>query len=149
MNSQMNTAFTMSVLGEGLNVSTSSNPLSFNSINCLHVSNGVSKYLATKTGEFINNCIVDINYIKINIHISPNPFLNDISVKFKFKIDHNNQFKISIYNNYGILVKMYNVSQDHLLTGFKMQLIELPTGTYFLQINSAKVNEIFKIMKYE
>ena len=145
----MNTIYTMSVLGVGLNVSTSSNPLLLNTTNCLQVSNGVSKYLATKSGDFINNCLVNINYTKFNIQISPNPFINDVNIKFKAKLDYNNQFKISIFNNYGILQKMYNVSQDQLLVGFKIQLVELTSGIYFLQIQSPKVNEIYKIMKYE
>lgn len=145
----MNTLYTISVLGVGLNVSTSSNPLLFNSTNCLQVSNGVSKYLATKSGDFINNCLINLNYTKINIQISPNPFINDVNIKFKAKLDYNNHFKISIFNNYGILQKMFTVSQDQLLVGFKIQLIELTSGIYFLQIQSPKVNEIYKIMKYE
>lgn len=145
----MNTLYNMSVLGVGLNVSTSSNSLLFNSTNCLQVSNGVSKYLATKSGHFINNCLVNIDYPKFYIQLSPNPFINVINIKFKSKIDYNNQFKISVFNNYGILEKMYNVTQDQLLVGFKMQLVELSNGIYFLQIQSPKVNETFKIMKNE
>ena len=58
-------------------------------------------------------------------------------------------FKVSIYNNTGQLVKIYNVLQNLFYTGYKMQLIDLPVGIYILQINSSKVNEIFKILKNE
>ena len=47
----------------------------------------------------------------------------------------------------GQLVKIENVYQDLFYTGYKVILSNLPIGIYFIQINSSKVNEIFKIVK--
>jgi hypothetical protein len=68
-------------------------------------------------------------------------------VTFKSKIDNDNHFKISVYNNIGQLVKTENVYQDLFYSGYKITMSSIPTGIYFLQINSSKVNEVFKIVK--
>ena len=115
--------------------------------NCIQVSNGVTKFLTTNAGMFINECVVDLNYSKISIQVLPNPFVDAVYVTFKTKIDKDNHFKISVFNNMGQLVKIENVYQDLFYTGYKVILSNLPIGIYFIQINSSKVNEIFKIVK--
>jgi len=137
----------MGVLGGDMKLSTSSNPLLLNLSNCLQVSNGVSKFLVSKNGEFINDCVVNLNYTKLSIRVVPNPFVDAVYITFKSKLDEDNHFKVSVFNNYGQLVKITSIYQNLFLTGFKLPLGELPIGIYFLQINSSKVNEIFKIIK--
>jgi hypothetical protein len=144
---QINTAYSMGVLGGDLKLSNSSNPLTVSMANCIQVSNGVTKFLTTNAGMFINECVVDLNYSKISIQVLPNPFVDAVYVTFKSKIDKDNHFKISVYNNTGQLVKAENVYQDLFYTGYKVLLSNIPIGIYFIQINSSKVNEIFKIMK--
>ena len=144
---QMNIAYSMGVLGGDLKLSNSSNPLTINMAKCIQVSNGVTKFLTTNAGMFINECVVDLNYSKISIQVLPNPFVDAVYVTFKTKIDKDNHFKISVFNNMGQLVKIENVYQDLFYTGYKVILSNLPIGIYFIQINSIKVNEIFKIVK--
>ena len=55
----------------------------------------------------------------------------------------------SVFNNIGQLVKTENVYQDLFYTGYRIALSSLPTGIYLMQINSSKVNEVFKIVKNE
>ena len=143
----MTVAYSMGVLGGDLKLSNSSNPLTLSMANCIQVSNGVTKFLSTNAGMFINECIVDLNYSKISIQVLPNPFIDAVYVKFKTKIDKDNHFKISVFNNLGNLVKIENVNQDLLYTGYKVALSNIPSGIYFMQINSSKVNEIFKLFK--
>jgi len=144
---QMTVAYSMGVLGGDLKLSNSSNPLTLSMANCIQVSNGVTKFLTTNAGMFINECVVDLNYSKISIQVLPNPFTDAVYVKFKSKIDKDNHFKISVFNNVGQLVKIENVYQDLFYTGYKVLLSNIPIGIYFIQINSSKVNEIFKIVK--
>ena len=144
---QMTVAYSMGVLGGDLKLSNSSNPLTLSMANCIQVSNGVTKFLSTNAGMFINECIVDLNYSKISIQVLPNPFVDAVFVKFKTKIDKDNHFKISVFNNMGNLVKIENVNQDLFYTGYKVVLSNIPSGIYFMQINSSKVNEIFKLFK--
>jgi hypothetical protein len=143
----MTVAYSMGVLGGDLKLSNSSNPLTVNMANCIQVSNGVTKFLTTNAGMFINECVVDLNYSKISIQVLPNPFTDAVYVSFKSKIDKDNHFKISVFNNMGQLVKTENIYQDLFYTGYKVLLTGIPTGVYFMQISSSKVNEIFKIMK--
>ena len=144
---QMNTAYSMGVLGGDLKLSNSSNPLTISMANCIQVSNGVTKFLTTNAGMFINECVVDLNYSKVSIQVLPNPFTDAVYISFKSKIDKDNHFKISVFNNVGQLVKTENVNQDLFYIGYKVVLSSIPIGIYFMQINSSKVNEIFKIVK--
>jgi hypothetical protein len=140
-------AYSMGVLGGDLNLSNSSNPLTLNMSNCIIVTNGVTKFLTTNNGMFVNECVVDLNYSKISIQVLPNPFVDAVYVKFKSKIDKSNQFKISVFNNIGHLVKTENVNQDLFYTGYRVIMNDIPSGIYFMQINSSKVNEVFKLFK--
>lgn len=146
---QMTIAYSIGVMGDNLKMTTNSNPLNVSNSNCLQISNGISKYFQNNTGTFVNDCVVNLNYTKLSIQVGPNPFINTLTVIFKTKIDNDMFFKVSIYNNTGQLVKIYNVLQNLFYTGYKMQLNDLPVGIYLLQINSSKVNEIFKIVKNE
>jgi len=143
----MSITYSMGVLGGDMKLSTSSNPLSVNLAACLQVSNGVSKFLVANNGEFVNDCVVNLNYTKLSIQVAPNPFVDAVYITFKSKLDEDNHFKVSVFNNYGQLVKITSIYQNLFLSGFKLPLAELPTGIYFLQINSSKVNEVFKIIK--
>jgi hypothetical protein len=144
---QMSIAYSIGVLGSDLSLSNSSNPLTMSMNNCIQVSNGVAKFTAVNNEAFINNCVVDLNYSKLSIQVLPNPFVNAVYVTFKSKIDNDNHFKISVFNNIGQLVKTENVYQDLFYTGYRIAMSSLPTGIYFMQINSSKVNEVFKIVK--
>jgi len=146
---QINVAYAIGVLGGDLSVTNSSNPLTMSLSNCIQVSNGVTKFAATNNESFVNNCIVDLNYNKLSIQIAPNPFVNSIYVTFKDKIDKDDHFKISVFNNIGQLVKVESVNQSLFYSGYKISLSHIPTGIYFMQINSSKVNEVFKIVKNE
>lgn len=145
----MSIAYSFGVLGADLIVSNSSSPLTLSMSNCIQISNGVAKYSTVNNEDFINNCIVDLNYSKLSIQVLPNPFVNAVYVTFKGKIDNDNHFKISVFNNIGQLVKTENVYQDLFYTGYRIALSSLPTGIYLMQINSSKVNEVFKIVKNE
>jgi hypothetical protein len=144
---QMSIVYSIGVLGSDLALSNSSNPLTMSMNNCIQVSNGVTKFTTVNNEPFINNCVVDLNYSKLSIQVLPNPFVNAVYVTFKSKIDNDNHFKISVFNNIGQLVKTENVYQDLFYIGYRIAMSSLPTGIYFMQINSSKVNEVFKIVK--
>jgi hypothetical protein len=144
---QLSVVYSIGVLGSDLSLSNSSNPLTLNLNNCIQVSNGVAKYLSVNNDNFVNTCLVDLNYSKLSIQVLPNPFFDALYITFKTKVDNDNHFKIAIYNNVGQLVKIENVYQNLFYTGYKLVLSNIPSGVYLLQINSSKVNEVFKIIK--
>jgi hypothetical protein len=120
-----------------------------NSLNCLQVSNGLTKFLNSNSSDFTNNCIVNINYEKLNILVFPNPFKDAIYVKFKNIIYDDSYLKISVINNIGQVIRNLSVYQNLLFSGYRIQLNELPNGIYFLQICSSKSIQTFKIIKNE
>jgi len=144
---QMNIAYSFGVMGGDLSVSNSSSPLTMNLNNCIQISNGIAKFSSVNNGSFVNTCVVDLNYSKLSIQLFPNPFIDAVNITFKNKIDKDNHFKIAVYNNIGQLVKIENVYQDLFYNGYRLAMSNLPIGTYFLQISSSKVNEMFKIIK--
>jgi len=146
---QLNIVYSIGVMGSDLNINNSSSPFVLNMNNCIQVTNGVTKFSTTNSGDFINNCAVDLNYSKLSIQVLPNPFVDAVYVTFKSKIDNDNHFKLSVFNNIGQLVKVENVYQDLFYSGHRIAMSSLPTGIYFLQIISSKVNEVFKIVKNE
>ena len=146
-NAQMSIAYSFGVLGGDLSVSNSSNPFTMNMNNCIQISNGIAKFSSVNNGSFVNTCVVDLNYSKLSIQVSPNPFIDAVYISFKSKIDKDNHFKIAVFNNIGQLLKIENVNQDLFYVGYRLPMSNLPSGTYFLQISSSKVNEMFKIIK--
>ena len=144
---QMSLAYSIGVLGGDLSVSNSSSPLTMNMNNCIQISNGIAKFSSVNNGSFVNTCVVDLNYSKLSIQVLPNPFIDAVYITFKSKIDKENHFKIAVYNNIGQLVKIENVYQDLFYTGYRLAMSNLINGTYFLQISSSRVNEMFKIIK--
>ena len=146
-NAQLSVVYSIGVLGSDLSLSNSSHPLTLNMNNCIQISNGVAKYLTVNNDNFVNTCLVDLNYSKLSIQVLPNPFLDAVYITFKNKVDKSNHFKISVFNNVGQLVKIENVYQDLFYTGYRLALSNIPSGVYLLHINSSKVNEVYKIIK--
>jgi hypothetical protein len=144
---QMSMAYSFGVMGGDLSVSNSSSPLTMNMNNCIQISNGIAKFSSVNNGSFVNTCVVDLSYSKMSIQLSPNPFIDAVYITFKSKIDKENHFKVAVFNNIGQLVKIENVYQDLFYTGYRLAMTNLVAGTYFLQISSSKVNEMFKIIK--
>lgn len=147
LKSQLSLTYSFGVVGQGLNINSNTNSIVINKNTCIQISNGIEKLLSKNNGEFINNCITNINYNKLSIQVVPNPFTDAIYITFKSKIDNDNHFKLSIYNNMGQLVNQQNVYQDLFLNGYRLPLNELSNGIYFLQIEASNVREVFKIVK--
>lgn len=141
--------YSIGSVGGGLNIKNYSSSLLLDVNNCIKISNGVVKFSNSNYAEFINDCVVNLNYSRLSIQVNPNPFIESIYVKFKTKIDFDNKFKISIFNYTGQLLKVYNVNQISLYTGFRIPLSDLTSGIYLMQIQSNKVNELFKIEKIQ
>lgn len=145
--SQMKIAYSMGVMGADLNIRNANSALLLNINNCLQISNGLTKFSIANSGEFKNNCIVNLNFTKLNIQVAPNPFTDFIYVTFKSKMDNDNRITLSLFNVFGVLQKKIEVLQNDLFNGYKIQLSNLPSGSYFLSVNSRYINETFKILK--
>jgi hypothetical protein len=137
----------MGVLGSGLRTSTISTPLPLNFKECIQISNGITKFIKSNEYSFVNNCIVNVNFKKVIIQVTPNPFSNFINVKTISKIDEKEELKIVIVNSYGLIMKIYKIHPSSLINGVQLPLSDLTTGLYYLQLYSSKIYEIINIQK--
>lgn len=145
--SQIAIGYSIGVFGEKLNTSNNSNPVSMSGINCVQVASDINKFLPSSFGTFYNECIVNLNYIKINISVMPNPVVDYLMIKFKNKISSYNKFKIGIFNNVGEVVNFFDVNQDQLLFGYRIDMSQNSTGIYYVRVISNNIQETFKIFK--
>jgi hypothetical protein len=145
--SQIGTGYSIGVFGENLNVSNNSNPLSVSGVNCVKIANDLSKFMPSSFGTFFNECMVNLDYVKLNITLLPNPVVDYLTIKFKNKISTFNRFKIGVYNNVGTLSNFFEVNQDQLLYGYRIDMSNYPTGFYFVKIVSNNILETYKIFK--
>jgi hypothetical protein len=145
--SQISIGYSIGVFGENLKIDSYSNPLAINSRTCIQVTNGVSKFLISGKGVYLNACAVKETEIKLNILIAPNPATEYTVVKFGTKLQNQERFNIQLFNGAGQLVQKHVTTQLQLLTGFKIATGNLAQGIYFIKVFSSTINEVVKIIK--
>ncbi len=147
VHSQIGLSYSIGSIGGMSNASASSGSISIYKKNCFIVANNVSKFWPTKKGEFFASCLVDLDYIKLSIKITPNPVNTYANIKFLNMIQSDNQFKLIVYNNTGQPSISKEVTQDAFLAGYKLDMSTLSSGYYFIQIASNSILQTFKILK--
>lgn len=143
---QITISYSIGVLGSDLKTSTFSNPLSINGKKCIMVSNGISKYIVSDHGIFLNECAVSEDYIKYSIKIAPNPATDYTIVRFKNKLQVEEKFELNLYGSNGQLLKNYRTTQTDLLGGYRFSTSEFREGLYFIQILSKKITQTFRLI---
>ncbi len=151
--SQINLTYTIGGFGSFSNKTTSivtstySNPIVITGTKCYIISNGLVKFIPVNNGQFFTNCDVNIDFIKLNISVFPNPTTNYIIIKFLNQLQFDENFRVQIYSSIGDFISGNDVSQKQLLTGYKLSLNNLSDGLYYIQLSSNKVLQTFKILK--
>ncbi len=143
---QIRISYSIGVVGADFKTSTYSNPLSINGKNCIIVTNGISKFIVSDHGIFLNECAVNQDYIRYSIHVAPNPASSYTIIKFKNKLQVDNNFSLSLFGSNGQLINKLSINQLQLLQGYRLSTAELNDGVYFIQISSNKVNQIFRLL---
>lgn len=131
----------------GTNATTYSSPLIITGTKCFTVSNGLIKFMPVSEGQFFTSCEVNLDYIKLNISIYPNPASNHTIIKFLNPLQFEDKFHLQVFSSVGDLVDAMDVSQKQLLAGFKLPLEKFNAGLYYIQISSATVLQTYKIFK--
>ncbi len=145
--SQISIGYSIGVFGEKLNVDSYSNPLAISSKSCIQITNGVSKFLVSGKGIYLNACAVKETEIKLTINVSPNPVNEYTIVKFSTKLQSQQRFTIQLYNSSGQIVQSHVTTQFQLLEGFRILTGNLTQGVYFIKVFSTNINEVVKIFK--
>jgi alpha-tubulin suppressor-like RCC1 family protein len=143
---QIRISYSIGVVGADFNTSTYSNPLSINGKNCIIVTNGISKFIVSDHGIFLNECAVNQDYIRYSIQVAPNPASSYTIIKFKNKLQVDNNFSLSLFGSNGQLINKLSINQLQLLQGYRLSTAELNDGVYFIQITSSKINQIFRLL---
>jgi hypothetical protein len=145
--SQIIIGYSIGVFGEKLNVDSYSNPLAITSKSCIQITNGVSKFLVSGKGIYLNACAVKETEIKLTISVSPNPATEYTILKFGTKLQSQERFTIQLYNAAGQIVQSHATTQFQLLEGFRILTGNLTQGVYFIKVFSTNINEVVKIFK--
>jgi len=143
---QIRISYSIGVVGADFKTSTYSNPLSINGKNCITVTNGISKFIVSDHGIFLNECAVNQDYIRFSIQVAPNPATNYTIIKFKNKLQVDNNFTLSLFGSDGRLINKFPTNQIQLMQGYRLSTSELNDGVYFIQISSDKINQIFRLL---
>jgi len=143
---QIRISYSIGVVGADFKTSTYSNPLSINGKNCIIVSNGIAKFIVSDHGIFLNECAISQDYIRYSIQVAPNPANSYTIVKFKNKLQVDNNFTLSLFGSDGRLINKFPTNQIQLMQGYKLSTADLNDGVYFIQITSDKINQIFRLL---
>lgn len=127
--------------------STFSNPIIISGTQCYTVSNGLVKFMPVSTGQFFTTCEVNLDYIKLNISVFPNPASGYTIIKFLNQLQLEDKFRVQVFSSVGEVVDGMDVSQTQLLSGYRLALDKLNAGLYYIQISSNKVLQTYKIFK--
>lgn len=95
---------------------------------------------------FLNECAVNEDFIKYSIQVAPNPATNYTIIKFKNKLQVDNDFTLSLFGSNGRLINKFLTNQLQLMQGYRLSTSELNEGVYFIQISSDKINQIFRLL---
>lgn len=146
--SQINLSYSLGSIGGTMKTSTYSNSVLINGENCIKVTNSISKFSTSKKGDFYSTCSVKIDFVSptIQLSLAPNPVNNYTVVKCFGKLP-NETFNVMVFNNTGQPVYATESSQQQLLTGFRLNLGNLVTGVYFVQVSSNSVLSTIKFLK--
>ncbi len=145
--SQIRVSYSIGSIGSMPKVAGLSSPILISSENCFLISNNITKFWASKDGEFFASCMVDLDFIKLSIKITPNPVVTFANIRFLSMLQKENKFKLVVYNNTGQPEILKDVSQEAFLAGYKLDMSSLPSGYYFIQIASSSILQTFKILK--
>ena len=145
--SQIRISYSIGSIGGMPKVTGLSAPILISSENCFLISNNITKFWASNNGEFFASCMVNLDYIKLNIKITPNPVITFANIRFLTILQKENKFKLVVYNNTGQPEILKDVSQEAFLAGYKLDMSSLASGYYFIQIASSSILQTFKILK--
>lgn len=145
--SQISMSYSIGSIGGMSKSSGYSTPILITGDNCFKVSNNISKFWASKKGEFFASCVVDLDYIKLSIKITPNPVITYANIKFLNVLQNDNKYTVVVFNNSGQPALVKEVSQEAFLAGYKLDMTSLASGYYFIQIGSSSILQTFKILK--
>ena len=145
---QINFSYSIGCFGNsGSKPTIFSSPFVINGNACFTVSNGISKYSDSKKGGFLLSCALSKAFIRYSLKVFPNPVVSVLTIQSLERLQVSNDFKLAVYTATGNQVGVFQLKQDQLLAGYKIDMGKFPTGVYIIQLSSVWISETFKIIK--
>ncbi len=145
-NAQQLTMSSMGMLNHTTNLSTAMNFKS--TASCIDVQSGIANYSSKITyGEFAINCNVDQRFNTLGLRLFPNPVIANTKIKFSNTPPMNENFKLTICNAEGMIMRILNTNGYQLFQGYIVNLNNLTSGTYIIKIESPQFIEALKFIK--
>ena len=145
-NAQQLTMSSMGMLNNTTNLSTAMNFKS--TANCIDVQSGIANYSSKVTyGEFAINCNIDQKINTLGLRLFPNPVISNTKIKFSSTPPLNENFKLTICNPEGMIMRILNTNGYQLFQGYIVNLTDLTSGNYFIKIESPQFIEALKFIK--
>lgn len=147
--SQINVSYSLGSIGGNMKTSTYSSPILINGDKCIKVTNSISKFSASKKGDFYSTCSVNIDFSKIQIQLAlaPNPVNTYTILRCVGRLQNDSKFNVMVFNNSGQPVYSAEATQQQMLSGLRLNLASLVTGVYFVQVSSSSVLSTLKFLK--
>ena len=147
--SQINVSYSLGSIGGNMKTSTYSSPILINGDKCIKVTNSISKFSASKKGDFYSTCSVNIDFSKIQIQLAlaPNPVNTYTILRCVGRLQNDSKFNVMVFNNSGQPVYSAEATQQQMLSGLRLDLASLVTGVYFVQVSSSSVLSTLKFLK--
>ena len=147
--SQISISYSLGSIGGNMKTSTYSSPILINGDKCIKVTNSISKFSASKKGDFYSTCSVNIDFSKIQIQLAlaPNPVNTYTILRCVGRLQNDSKFSVMVFNNSGQPVYSAEANQQQMLTGLRLDLASLVTGVYFVQVSSSSVLSTLKFLK--
>jgi hypothetical protein len=147
--SQISISYSIGSIGGNMKTSTYSSPILINGDKCIKVTNSISKFSASKKGDFYSTCSVNIDFSKIQIQLAlaPNPVNTYTILRCVGRLQNDSKFNVMVFNNTGQPVYSAEATQQQMLSGLRLDLASLVTGVYFVQVSSSSVLSTLKFLK--
>lgn len=141
--------FLMSSVGTIAGTSSNATALNFTSnANCIKVQTGVAVLNSSKSiTEFAINCAIVQSFNTLGLKLFPNPVSTFTKAKFTNTAPVAETFEVSIWNTEGAKISSRKETGYTINQGILLDLTNLVSGSYFLNIASPQKVESIKFIK--
>ena len=136
--------FRMSATSYVSELSSSSSFIQYAGVNCVTIQTGLYSGTVGKFNLFVIDC--EFNYKRIRIKFYPNPVINNAKLQL-INTDLNDKYQINIYDILGLKISTINEYGYNLNNGVLLNLNDLPTNTYILEVSSKSFRDVIKFVK--
>jgi hypothetical protein len=142
-------SFVMSSVGGFSGTNTISIPMQFKSTDeCIDIQSGIAVLSGIRNkGEFAINCGINFKVNSLGIKMFPVPAANRTKVRFTNTPPLKDQFEISVYSRFGVLVMTQKATGYDLFQGVDLDLSKLFAGAYYIKIESGTYSDATKFIK--